>query len=307
MVLEDVLAMREGERVLRTEWTSVGQLRALVHVPDEPVAALVLVDGSGEGCCDDWGGWPERIAELGAVVLTHDRPGCGGSPGDFLSQTLDDRAVEERTALAVLRAHPAVTGPVGLFGVSQGGWVGMLAAGDADVLVSLSGPGVGPAAQDRHRIEVEVRAACLPDDQVAEAMAWIDERNRRLLDGEDPGRVFEIQRRHSDRPWYERATRYFDTADMLAHIARLLGFEPAAVLPDVHCPALALFGAADPSVPVPASVAGWLAAPGLRGLAVFPGADHGLFVADPEPGVDRTSQLAPGFLPMLGGFLRSAG
>ena len=40
--------------MLRTEWTTVGQLRALVHVPDEPVAALVLVDGSGEGSC----AWP---------------------------------------------------------------------------------------------------------------------------------------------------------------------------------------------------------------------------------------------------------
>ena len=30
--------------MLRTEWTTVGELRALVHVPDEPVAALVLVD-----------------------------------------------------------------------------------------------------------------------------------------------------------------------------------------------------------------------------------------------------------------------
>jgi hypothetical protein len=48
--------------MLRTEWTTVGELRALVQVPDEPVAALVLVDGSGEGCCDDWGGWAERIA-----------------------------------------------------------------------------------------------------------------------------------------------------------------------------------------------------------------------------------------------------
>ncbi len=160
-----------------------------MHVPDEPVAALVLVDGSGEGCCDDWGGWVERIAELGAVVLTHDRAGCGGSPGNWLTQTLDDRAAEEREALAVLRKHPAVTGPVGLLGFSQGGWVGMLAAADADFLVSLSGPGVGPAAQERHRIEVDVRAAGLPDEQVAAALDWIDERTRRLRAGEDPGSV----------------------------------------------------------------------------------------------------------------------
>ena len=294
--------------MLRTEWTTVGQLRALVHVPDEPVAALVLVDGSGEGCCDDWGGWVERIAELGAVVLTHDRAGCGGSPGNWLTQTLDDRAAEEREALAVLRKHSAVTGPVGLFGFSQGGWVGMLAAGDADFLVSLSGPGVGPAAQERHRIEVDVRAAGLPDEQVAAALAWIDERTRRIRAGEDPAAVVELQRRHAEQPWYEPATRYFDTADMLGYVARLIDFEPATALPDVRCPALALFGAADPLVPVPASVAGWVAgAPRLASLAVFPGADHGLFVADPEPGVDRTSQLAPGFLPMLGGFLRALG
>jgi pimeloyl-ACP methyl ester carboxylesterase len=294
--------------MLRTEWTTVGPLRALVHVPDEPVAALVLVDGSGEGRCDDWGGWAERIAELGAVVLTHDRPGCGGSPGDFLSQTLDDRADEERAALAVLRAHPDVAGRVGLLGFSQGGWVGMLAAGDADFLVSLSGPGVGPAAQDRHRIEVDVRAAGLPEDQVAEALAWIDERAKRLRAGEDPSSVLEIQRTHADRPWYEPATRYFDTVEMLAYIGRLIDFEPATVLPQVRCPALALFGAADPLVPVPAAVGGWVAgAPRLEGLAVFPGADHGLFIADPAPGVDRTSQLAPGFLPMLGAFLRSVG
>jgi pimeloyl-ACP methyl ester carboxylesterase len=286
----------------------VGPLRALLHVPDRPVAGLVLVDGSGEGRCDDWGGWAERIAELGAVVLTHDRAGCGGSPGDWLSQTLPDRAAEERTALRVLREHPAVAGPVGLLGVSQGGWVGMLAAGEADFLVSLSGPGVGPAAQERYRIELDVRAAGLPADQVAEAMAWIDERTRRLSAGEDAERVLAAQQRHAERPWYEPATRYFDTADTLDYVARLIDFEPAAVLPDVRCPALALFGGADPLVPVAASVAGWVAgAPRLAGLAVFPDADHGLFVADPEPGVDRTSQLAPGFLPMLGGFLRSVG
>jgi hypothetical protein len=45
-----------------------------------------------------------------------------------------------------------------------------------------------------------------------------------------------------------------------------------------------------------------------REMSRFPAdANHGLLVADPEPGVDRTSQLAPGFLPMLGGFLRSVG
>jgi len=111
--------------MLRTEWTSVGDLRALTWTP-----------------------------------------GCGGSPGDFLTQTLDDRADESLTALAVLRGH--VTGPVGFLGFSQGGWVGMVAAArqdpPVDFLACVAGPGVGPQAQDRYRIEVDLRAAGLPDD-----------------------------------------------------------------------------------------------------------------------------------------------
>jgi pimeloyl-ACP methyl ester carboxylesterase len=298
--------------MLRTEWTSVGDLRALTWTPEHPVGGVVLVDGSGEGRCDDWGGWAERIAELGVVVLAHDRPGCGGSPGDFLSQTLEDRADESLAALGVLRMHPAVTGPVGFVGFSQGGWVGMVAAArhdpPVDFLACIAGPGVGPAAQDRYRIEVDLRAAGLPGDQIAEGLAWIDERAERLGRGEDPEAVLTAQKELAGRPWHEIATRWFDNPESLAYLARFLPFQPAAVLPRVTCPVLALHGGADTLVPAADSVTAYAAGlPRLTGLAVFPGADHGLFVADPEPGVDRTSQLAPGFLPMLGGFLRRVG
>lgn len=296
--------------MLRTDWTSVGDLRALTWTPPDPVAGVLLVDGSGEGACDDWGGWAERVAELGVVVLAHDRPGCGGSPGDFLTQTLEDRADESLAALAVLADR--VAGPVGFLGFSQGGWVGMVAAArpgsGVGFLACVSGPGVGPRAQDRHRIEVDLRAAGLPDDQVAAGLAWIDERAARLRAGEDPKSVLAAQQALAGPPWHAVATQWFDSVEMLAYLARLIAFEPADVLPQVRCPVLALHGGADPLVPAADSVAAYAAGlPRLPGLAVFPGADHGLFVAHPAPGVDRTGQLAPGFLPMLGGFLRSVG
>ena len=68
--------------------------------------------------------------------------------------------------------------------------------------------------------------------------------------------------------------------------------------------------AADALVPVAPSVAAYAEnlpkLPGdPHGIAVFPGADHGLFTADPDPDVPRTEQLAPGFLPMVAGFLSS--
>ena len=302
------------------EWTAVptadGELRALVHVPVEAADLLpgvVLVDGSGEGACDDWGEWPGRFADQGAVVLTHDKPGCGGSPGDWLSQSFADRARESLAALRVLRDHPAVSGrPSGLVGFSQGGWVALLAAtldpSLVDFVISLSGPGVGTAAQDRDRIERELRARGLSESDVAEALAWIDERGRRLVAGEDVLQVLSDQVRFSDRAWYEGATQYFDNPLALGFLARNLDFDPVPVLQQVTCPVLALFGAEDTLVPVADSVIAYAThlqalADGEHGIAVFPGADHGLFTADPDPAVPRTEQLAAGFLPMVAGFV----
>jgi pimeloyl-ACP methyl ester carboxylesterase len=301
------------------EWTSiptaVGELRARIQVPEDahgPLPGAVLVDGSGEGAADDWGEWPERFLGCGAVVLTHDKPGCGESPGEWLTQTFVDRAHESLSALQVLRAHPAVAGqPVGLLGFSQGGWVSLLAASlestEVDFVVSISGPGVGPAEQERYRIERELRRRGIADDDVDEALAWIDERGRRLVAGEEPRDVLAEQERHADRAWYASATQYFDNELALGFLARNLDFDPVPVLEQVNCPVLALHGAADTIVPVAASVAAYaehlVPLPGdPHGIASFPGADHGLFIADPDPAVPRTHQLAPGFLPMLAAF-----
>ena len=301
------------------EWTSVpsaaGDLRALTWIPEAagPLPGIVLVDGSGDGACDDWGEWPERFVACGAVVLAHDKPGCGGSPGNWLEQTFEDRARESLAALAVLRAHPACAGrPVGLLGFSQGGWVALLAAtlGEVDFVVSLSGPGVSPEVQDRVRIERELQARGVDPAAIAEALEWIDERARRLRAGESVEDVLADQLRLADRDWYAGATQYFDNLPALSFISRLLDFDPVPVLQRVSCPVLALFGAADTLVPVLPSVNAYAAhlpeLPGdPHGIAVFPGADHGLFTADPDPAVPRTEQLAPGFLPMVAGFLSS--
>jgi hypothetical protein len=276
---------------------------------------VVLVDGSGDGSCDDWGDWPERFVDCGAVVLTHDKPGCGGSPGDWTKQTFDDRACESLSALGVLRDQRAVVGrPVGLLGFSQGGWVALLAAAldpaAVDFVVTVSGPGVGPAEQERSRIERELEENGLSAFDVREALAWIDERARRLAAGEDVEVVLADQKRFAAQSWYPGATAHFDNAVMLGFLARILDFDPVPVLEQVRCPVLALFGANDTLVPVADSVVAYLRhlrqLPGRpHGIAVFPTANHGLFTAEPDPEIDRTSQLAAGFLPMVSEFLEA--
>lgn len=90
--------------------TAAGDLRAIVGHPDVegPLPGVVLVDGALEGTADGWGQFAALVAGCGAVVLSHDKPGCGGSPGDWREQTFDDRARESLAAVEVLRAQPGV-------------------------------------------------------------------------------------------------------------------------------------------------------------------------------------------------------
>lgn len=285
--------------------TATGDTRAIVHYPDAAgwLPGIVLVDGAGDSVADGWGSQPATFGGCGAVVLTHDKPGCGDSPGSWRDQTLADRAVDSLAALEVLRNQPGVDpGRVGLLGISQGGWVSYLAASQAPQavrhVVTISGPGVSVIEQERYRI-----ACAVEGDE--EALAWVDERARRLLAGEDPAAISAKQRIFADRSWYDLACGHY-VPEMLAFFARIAGFDPAAVLPEVSCPVFAAFGGADTSVPVRRSVAvlnELLPSDSRNAIAVFPDVGHGLMPVARDETLPYSALLAPGFLAMLAEWL----
>jgi uncharacterized protein len=285
--------------------TAAGDLNAIIVEPGgAPPAGLVLIDGSGPATRHGWVGIPQWLAARGIATLRHDKPGCGGSPGDWRTQTYADRAAEALAAVAVLRAETGVE-RTGLIGYSQGGWISLLAATSqpqaVDYVITVSGPAVGVAEQERVSAERSLRRAGHPPAVVDEAMRWVDERAARLAVGDPPADVLAAQDRHAGRVWHEIvAAAPYDTVETLAFFARALSFDPAALIPHLRCPILALYGAADEKVPVERSVA--VLAERLPGLhrgrnavAVLPGAGHMLFVAEGEH--------SPAFLPILGAFL----
>jgi uncharacterized protein len=294
--------------------TSVGDLGAVLRVPADtaaPLPGVVLVDGSGDGDRFDWGGWPEWLTESGSIVLRHEKPGCGGSPGHWTDQTLEDRARETLAAAQVLRAHPATSGqPISLYGISQGGWVALLAAvlepEGVDFVICHSGPGTAPAQQERERIEAWVRADGHDEASVAEAMVWVDARAEMIRRGDPVETILTEQVRYVEEPWYATVSFPYDTVESLRFLAGMLHFDPTTVMPAVQCPVLALFGGADTTVPVQPSVRAFaehLPPRPEHGFAVFPGANHGLFVADPDPAIPRREQLAPAYLSTIRAFL----
>ncbi|MET7400670.1 alpha/beta hydrolase [Dactylosporangium sp. NPDC005572] len=271
----------------------VGDLKGVVMLPAGPArAGLVLSDGSGPATRDAWQVVPAWLAERGVATLRHDKPDT------WRAQSFADRAAEALTALAVLRREAAVE-RAGLIGYSQGGWVALAAAVTAPdrvgFVVTVSGPAVTPAEQERVRMERAMRAAGLSPEVIEAGLRWADERAARLLAGEAPEAVLRAQAAQRAEPWHPHvADGPYATAEDLGFVARNAAFDPADLLPFLPCPILAIFGGADELVPVERSVAvlGERLSGrhrGRNGLIVVPGAGH-------MPPPER-------FLPVLGEFI----
>jgi pimeloyl-ACP methyl ester carboxylesterase len=296
----------------RSAWRTPSARARRGDTTPHPPLGLVLIDGSGPATRDAWIGVPGWLAERGVATLRHDKPGCGGSPGDWREQSFADRAAESLAALAVLRKQAGVE-RAGLIGYSQGGWVALLAAanepGLVDCIVTVSGPMVGPLEQERVRIERALRARGRSEEVIADALRWVDERADRLVAGQDPAVILADQAHFAGRSWFREATAGpYESAEVLAFGSRIARFDPAAILPFVRCPVMAFYGAADELVPVERSIE--VLGRGLpgrqrgrNGVAVLPGVGHMLYPEPPRDDVSTFEQLSPGFLPLLGSFL----
>lgn len=140
-----------------------------------PCPALVLLHGSDRSGRDDpyYSEHAQQLVRAGAAVLRYDGPGWGGGGSGSGFETLEYRTEEAIAAVKYLQARPDIQpNAVGLWGVSQGGWICQMAAAAYDgvaFILPVSGPGVTPAEQEAYRVEAESRAAGFAEDEIARA------------------------------------------------------------------------------------------------------------------------------------------
>ncbi|WP_342476417.1 alpha/beta fold hydrolase [Paenibacillus sp. FSL H7-0350] len=80
----------------------------------------------------------ERLAGLGYASLSLDKRGIGGSAGNWLDQSIDDRVEEAREAIAWARKQPNIDPDrIGVWGASQAGWVIPKLAGKEPLAFSI--------------------------------------------------------------------------------------------------------------------------------------------------------------------------
>ncbi|MFC4053759.1 alpha/beta hydrolase family protein [Actinomadura syzygii] len=241
-----------------------------------PLPGVVLVTGSGAGVPrDHLLTEAVEFARRGLAVLIYDKRSVGY--GDF-RRSYSELADDALGGVRALRARPGVDpAKVGLWGLSEGGWVAPLAASrSADVafVIVVGGNAMPPIRQQLWNETSALRRA-------GASGSLIDHGKRNFARlGADAGLFAEA---------------FFPAEDVLGRVRQ---------------PLLGVWGEHDLQTP-PGDNPPLFARALRRGGNVhytfrfFPGADHGAHTT-PDGGVTRGEALAPGYADLVGSWVRDA-
>jgi pimeloyl-ACP methyl ester carboxylesterase len=283
-----------------------------------PCGAVILVHGSGPEDRDFLGLWVEFFTSQGLAVLAYDKRGTGKSSGDWKTANFGDLADDLVAGLRLLQAHNDVDPKrVGLFGISQGGWIAPLAArlsGKVAFMILHAGAAVTPGEQGLQSLESELRASGFPSKEIDELLAY-----RRLDDAFTRTRkgwkeLQESYKKAADRKaeWAEPPAAQDDWFRVFFH--GIIDHDSSDDLRQIHCPILAFFGDCDRTVltePNKAALEKALAQGGNKDhtVIVLPKANHIFLQAQTGirseyPGLKN---FVPGYFDMMSAWLKQRG
>ncbi|MEV0668494.1 alpha/beta hydrolase family protein [Actinomadura luteofluorescens] len=281
-------------------------LRGVLAMPEHgrgPYGLVVFVHGDGPVDATDGGFYRpmwEAMARAGYASLSWNKPGVGGAPGNWLHQSMQDRAEETVAAIEWAKRRSDIDrSRIGLWGGSQAGWVMPKAARlslDVRFVIAVS-PAINWLRQGRYNLLADLRSQNASPSRVKAQLAESDRMRRALGSGQTyeqyraaGGDVSGISR---DR-WTFIAKNY--TSDASADLAAL------------RVPVLLILAGHDLNVDVADTEAGyrrWLRMPGQLRILRYPAATHSLMRKDIEDSSFKTYVTAiatpralfvPGFL-----------
>ena len=272
-----------------------------------PYPAVVFVHGSGPVTRDFYGPLPYHFVRHGIAVLTYDKRGIGESEGNWLDSGFDDLASDAVSAVEFLKTKKEIrASSIGLFGISQGGWIVPLAASRSSNIafaILVSAAAVTPEEQQLMNVAGEMRAANMPEGEIQKAVSGMKEQIESLRSEEVIGSLeASVQKMKQEGKDALLAANGPENPKFILFFRRIMDFDPIPVLEKVKCPVLVLYGDLDRLVPVSENKDRLEAAlrkaehPNVT-VRVFPKADHAMLVS--ETGSMKefpfANQFAPGF------------
>lgn len=248
-------------------------LAGTLVLPEGPGAhpAVVLFHGSGAQARNLFAArW---FASQGVAALAYDKRGVGESTGDFRAIPFMELCDDGLAALQSLKSRKEINAKqIGVWGLSQGGWLGPLAASrSAEVafVIAVSGPGVSPGEQMIVYYANELRRQGVPEGDVREASVVRRDIWNYMSSGNGYERVSAELEQARTKGWFRRAKEQqddsFGTLPRPEELSKLVGrsllwfkqemnYDPVVALRALRVPALFLFGDRDQLIPVQESV-----------------------------------------------------
>jgi len=149
----------------------------------------------------------KHLTELGMAMFVYDKRGCDESGGDWREVGIEELADDVLAVLPQLAADPAIDPKrIGVMGLSQGGWISLIAAGKSNgiaFIVMLSGTPLTPAEQGTAMVEMRMASRGWDEASIERAL----ELDRTILEvyrtdsgWEDAEAAIEAV---STEPWFE--------------------------------------------------------------------------------------------------------
>ncbi|MFD4427886.1 alpha/beta hydrolase family protein [Nocardia sp. NPDC058497] len=249
--------------------TTTGTIHAPAGATGRP--GIVLVHGSGTARSPQYAQVAEALARQGIIALHYEKRTEDYTPAHRDFSLLADDAL---AGIAALRNRPEVNpAQVGLWGLSEGGWVAPLAtsrSADVAFLITIGANSGAPAAQQTWANETRFAAAGVR------------------------GSMIDVLARNGIRQI--AGAGQFAQAD----------YDPLPVLARIEQPVLAIWGDKDRLTPPGDSLRGFQEAFDRVGktnysLRTLPNAQHGGFTT--TDGFDKGEELAPGYAQLMGNWV----
>jgi pimeloyl-ACP methyl ester carboxylesterase len=230
-----------------------------------PYPIVVIAHTSAAGT-RDFGVYQHLASVLptcGVAVFIFDRRGSGKSTGEFESATFFDLAADIQAAIDNLKLRIDINSKqIGLWGMSQGGWIAPLTAAestDVAFVIGISAVGVSPAKQMNYSAEYELREngfSIKAIRQMLELRGLVDDYFRGIANRSEVQEKLNVFR---DEAWFSLAYLNGPLPEdpTTSKWNQEMDFDPIISIQKIKVPVLLLYGERDPWVPITKSIARW--------------------------------------------------
>ncbi len=255
----------------RIEFTSqndsiVGYLSKPIETNQFPVVVVLHSASHSHHDNDIYNHLEDQLVKNGIGVFTYDRRGSGESTGDFNTASLETLAKDALNAIEKLKTRDDVDkDKIGLFGISQGGWLAPLAfsinSNDISFMILVSSSGVSPARQMEYSAVTTLKINGYSNETIDTAKYLRNITNEYYRGNRDREKTQVVIDKYKEEPWFQDV--YLPWRGNLPKDVGItkwiheMDFNPTEYFETVTIPIILFYGETDRWVPPAESINVW--------------------------------------------------